>query len=110
MIGGLLLLALASTHGLWAARHLAVRGSDARAFDQVLVRAAREAAPLPALVERITPQNDNELYLKAVITDQQDLMFATVLFVLRMVVTVTLSLLGMVLLTAGSIEWEIRSE
>ena len=94
------MLFVAGGHGIWAASHLSVRGSDDRTFDQVLVSAARSATPLPDMVRRMTPQSDNELYLKAVITDQQDLVFGMV----------TIGGLGMVLLTAASTEWEIRSE
>ena len=104
------MLFLAGGHGLWAASQLSIRGSDEHAFDQVLVSGARSATPVPDMVRRITPQSNNELYLKAVVTDQQDLMFGMALFMLRMIVTVTIGGLGMVLLTAASTEWEIRSE
>jgi len=103
------MLFLAGGHGIWAASRLSVRGADDRAFDRVLVTAARSATALPELVARISPQSDQELYLKAVITDQQDLVFGMALFMLRMIVTVTVGGLGMVLLTAASTEWEIRS-
>ena len=103
------MLLVAGGHALWAADRLSARGSDERAFDQVLVSAARSATALPGPVREITPQSDRELYLKAVITDQQDLMFGMALFMLRMIVTVTVGGLGIVLLTAASTEWELRS-
>jgi len=106
---GLVLLLVAGGHAIWSARHLAVRGSDAAAFDQLLVSAARSVTAIPEDAERLTPQSDRELYLKAVLTDQQDLTFGMALFMLRMILTVTLGGLGMVLLTAASTEWEIRS-
>jgi hypothetical protein len=65
------------------------------------------AIPEDAL--RLTPMSDRELYLKAVLTDQQDLTFGMALFMLRMILTVTIGGIGMVLLTAASTEWEIRS-
>ena len=103
------MLLVAGGHAIWAANHLSVRGSDDRAFDQVLVSAARSVTALPEQALALTPQTDRELYLKAVVTDQQDLMFGMALFMLRMIVTVTIGGLGMVLLTAASTEWEIRS-
>jgi hypothetical protein len=103
------MLLIAGGYAIWAASHLSVRNSDDRAFDQVFVSAARSVTALPAQVQGITPQSNRELYLKAVITDQQDLMFGMALFMLRMIVTVTVGGLGMVLLTAASTEWEIRS-
>ena len=109
LAAGLVLLMLAGGHAIWAARHLSVRGSDDGAFDQVLVSAARSVTAIPNEAERFTPQSDRELYLKAVLTDQQDLTFGMALFMLRMILTVTLGGLGMVLLTAASTEWEIRS-
>jgi hypothetical protein len=110
LAAGLLLLLLAAGHALWAGRHLSMRGSDDSAFDRYFVSAAREITAVPGPVRDLTPASNRELYLKAVITDQQDLAFGVTLFMLRMIVTLTVGGLGMVLLTAGSIEWEIRSE
>jgi hypothetical protein len=110
LAAGLVLLMLAGGHAIWAARHLSVRGSDDKAFDQVLVSAARSVTAIPDEAERFSPQSDRELYLKAVLTDQQDLTFGMALFMLRLIVTVTIGGIGMVLLTAASTEWEIRSE
>jgi len=110
LAAGLVLLLIAGGHAIWASRHLSVRGSDAGAFDQVLVSAARSVTAIPEEAERFTPQSDRELYLKAVLTDQQDLTFGMALFMLRMILTVTIGGLGMVLLTAASTEWEIRSD
>jgi hypothetical protein len=110
LAAGLLLLLVAAAHAIWAGRHLSMRGSDDRAFDRYFVTAARSVTTLPQPVRDLTPASDRELYLKAVVLDQQDLTFGVTLFMLRMIVTVTVAGLGMVLLTAGSIEWEIRSE
>ena len=57
----------------------------------------------------VQPQNDRELYLLAVITDQQDVMFGMTLFMLRMIATLTVGGTGIVLIAAGSTEWELRS-
>jgi hypothetical protein len=110
LVSGLVLLLVAGGHGLFSASHLSKRGSDDRAFDRPLVETARSLTALPAIVRDFTPQSDRELYLKAVVTDQQDLNFGVTLFMLRMILTMTIGGLGMVLLTAASTEWEIRSE
>jgi hypothetical protein len=58
----------------------------------------------------VWPENSRELYLAAVITDQQDVMLGLVLFILRMIAAITSGGLGLVLVTAGATEWEVRSE
>jgi hypothetical protein len=107
---GLLLLASGIAYGSWGARQFGRRGADSRAFDQPIVEAARQMVPPPQHLKDVSPQNDRELYLAAVITDQQDVMFGLALFVLRMIAALTVGGLGMVLLTAGATEWEVRSE
>lgn len=110
LIAGLVLLALALGYGIYAGRQFGRRGSDAHVLDQPLVRAARGLTPAPRHLRSIEPANDRELYLVTVISDQQDVTFGLTLLILRTIVALTLGGLGLVLLTAGSTEWEIRSE
>jgi hypothetical protein len=109
LIAGLVALTLAGSHGIWAARRFGRRGSDAQAFDQPLVRLAAQLTHPPAGLRGIEPRNNEELYLVTVISDQQDTLFGLTVFVLRMIGTVTAAGIGLVLLTAGATEWEIRS-
>jgi hypothetical protein len=110
LAAGIVLVALATGYGLYAGRQFGRRGSDDRVFDQPLVRAARAMTPAPRHLGSITPENSRELYLVTVISDQQDVTFGLTLLILRSIVVLTVGGLGMVLLTAGSTEWEIRSE
>jgi len=107
---GLVLLAIAAGYGLFSGQRFARRNSDEKAFDQPLVRIGHALTPLPFHMQGFTPQSDRELYLAAVITDQQDVSFGLTVLALRMIVTLTVGGIGLVLLTAGSTEWEIRSE
>jgi hypothetical protein len=110
LLAGLLLLCLGVAYGAWGSAHFGRRNADTGAFDQPLVRAAARMVPPPAHLHSITPQNDRELYLATVISDQQDVMFGLALFILRMIAALTAGGLGLVLLTAGATEWEVRSE
>ncbi len=101
---------LAGLYGGWAAVHLGRRGADAETFDRVLVRAATRMVPPPAHLRSIEARNDRELYLVTVVADQQDVMAGLMVFVLRLILIATLGGLGLVLLTAGATEWEVRSE
>lgn len=107
---GLVMMAVAIGYGAFAGIRFAARGADARAFDQPLVRVARVLTPLPGHLRTIQPENNRELYLVAVITDQQDVQFGLTLLILRMIVTLTVGGLGIVLVAGGSTEWEVRSE
>jgi hypothetical protein len=107
---GLVLLALATAYGIYAGRQFGTRGVDDHVFDQPLVRAAHAMTPAPRHLGTISPENSRELYLVTVIADQQDVAFGLTLLILRAIVVLTVGGLGMVLLTAGSTEWEIRSE
>ena len=110
LFAGLLLLVLAGGYGAWAGKRLGTRGADASgAFDQPLVGVAARLARPPVHLGNVTPQNDRELYLAAVISDQHDTLFGVTLLVLRLMVILTIAGLGLVLLTAGATEWEIRS-
>lgn len=110
LLTGVVLVAVAMAYGLFAGRQFGQRGSDDHVFDQPLVRAARAMTPTPRHLGTITPENTRELYLVTVISDQQDVTFGLTLLILRSIIVLTLGGLGMVLLTAGSTEWEIRSE
>ncbi len=110
IIAGLIGMTLAVGHGAYATRHFGRRGSDDAAFDQPLVRAARALTPLPRHLRGMTPENNRELYLLAAIADQQDMAFGLILLALRLIITTTGGAIGLVFLTAGSTEWEVRSE
>jgi hypothetical protein len=110
LAAGLLLLFLAAVYACFAGLHMARRGADARAFDQPLVRLARRMNPPPVHLRLYRPENERELYLVTVISDQQDVLRGLTTLVLRMIAALTAGGLGLVLLTAGSTEWEIRSE
>lgn len=109
-MAGLLVLVLAAAYGTWAAWRLGERGGDARAFDRPIVELAQRLTSLPEALRGARPQTQREVYLMAVIGHQQDTMRGLTVLVLRMILTVTVAGLGLVLLTAASTEWEIRSE
>ena len=110
LVGGSVLLLAALGYAGLGGFNLARRGADERAFDQPLVRLAVRMNPLPVHLFMYQPQTDRELYLAAVVRDQRDLVIALTAFVLRMIASVTLGGVGLILMTAGSIEWEVRSE
>jgi hypothetical protein len=110
LAAGLVLLALSGVVALFAGRQFAHRGADLRAPDQPLVRLAADLARAPDAVSALTPRDDRELYLLAVISDQRDMLFGLTVLLLRAIVALTLGGLGIVLLTAGSTEWQIRTE
>jgi hypothetical protein len=49
------------------------------------------------------------LYLVTAISDQQDTLHGLTLLVLRLIVAITFGGFGLVLVTAGATEWELRS-
>lgn len=110
LAAGLLLLAAAGAYAWFAGLHMARRGADELAFDQPVVRLAGRMNPLPVHLHQYEPQNDRELYLSTVIKDQRDMLVGLTAFLLRLVAAMTAGGFGLVLLTAGSTEWEIRSE
>jgi hypothetical protein len=110
LLAGLVLMVLGGVYGAYAAERFGQRGADARAFDQPVVRAAQRMVPPPKHLKDVWPENSRELYLAAVITDQQDVMFGLVLLMIRMIAAATAGGLGLVLVTAGATEWEVRSE
>ncbi len=110
LLAGLLLFVAACAYGFWAARHFAVRGADAHVFDQPLVRLAQPIVGQPYHLRWIQPQNKRELYLVTVISDQRDVLVGMTVLVLRLIIVLTSAGLGLVLMTAGATEWEVRSE
>jgi hypothetical protein len=110
LLGGLVLLAAAAAYAWFAGAHMASRGADDHAFDQPLVRMAARMNPPPAHLRAYAPQDERELYLAAVISDQQDMINGLTVLALRLILAATAGGCGLILLTAGSTEWEIRSE
>jgi hypothetical protein len=110
LAGGAFLLLAALAYAWFAGLTMARRGADESAFDRPLVRLAVRMNPLPVHLLMYQPQTDRELYLSAVIRDQQDMLIGLTALVLRMIASVTLGGFGLILMTAGSIEWEVRSE
>ncbi|HEY3383300.1 MAG TPA: hypothetical protein VGK32_16125 [Vicinamibacterales bacterium] len=110
LVAGLVLAALALSYGVWAGARFAKRGADLTAFDQPVVQMASRLTRAPFHMRGVTPNNSTELYLVTVISDQQDVMFGMMVLVLRLIAVVTVGGLGLVLLTAGATEWEVRSE
>ena len=110
LLGGLVLLAAAAAYAWFAGAQMARRGADDHAFDQPLVRMAARMNPPPAHLRAYAPQNGREVYLAAVISDQHDMINGLTVLALRLILAVTAGGCGLILLTAGSTEWEIRSE
>lgn len=110
LAGGLLLLILSLAYGSWATARLATRGAERTTFDTPVVRVAASLVTSPDVRPDFDPKTSTEFYLLAVITDQQDILFGLTLLVLRLLVAGTAAGLGLVLLTAGATEWEVRSE
>lgn len=110
IIAGLVLLVVAVGYGSYAGQRFGIRGNDERVFDQALARLGHALTPPPVHMRGFSPQSDRELYLVTVVSDQQDIMFGLTMLVLRMIAALTVAGIGLVLLTAGSTEWEIRSE
>jgi hypothetical protein len=103
------MMALAIAYGAWAGSHFGRRGADEHVFDWPVVQVAARLTDLPTDLHGTQPQDNQELYLLAVITDQHDVMFGMTVFMLRMIATLTVGGLGIVLVAAGSTEWELRS-
>jgi hypothetical protein len=109
LLGGLLLLVVALGYGAWAARRLGTPGQEGAAMDHPLVRVAtRMTAPLRIPIAG-EPRTGDEQLLRALVRDQQDVVFGLTVLILRLLLAGTVGGLGLVLLTAGSTEWELRS-
>jgi hypothetical protein len=110
LLVGLALFVLAAAYAAFAAAHFASRGTDRYAFDRPLVRFAQGMIHQPLLVRAVPPRNNREFYLLTVISDKDDVLKGTTVLMLRMIIVMTAGGLGLVLLTAGATEWEVRSE
>ncbi|MBL8139691.1 MAG: hypothetical protein JNM38_01170 [Acidobacteria bacterium] len=109
VLGGLLVLVAALAYGTWATSRLGHRGAERATFDQPIVRAAARMVRPPDRLPHIEPRTSVEVELLAIARDQQDILFGLTLLLLRLIATATVAGVGMVLLTAGSTEWEIDS-
>lgn len=107
---GVLALSVGLGYGTWATRRLAQRGSERNTFDQVIVSATGRIVQRPDRMPALRTRTSLELELDAVARDQQDLLFGLAVLLARLIVTGTIAGVGLVLLTAGSTEWEVRSE
>ncbi len=110
LLVGLALFLLAGLYGTWAAHRFAARGDDALAFDGALTRLAQPMVRQPAQLRTIRARNTTELYLLSIIADQRDELADMTVLALRCIIAATAAGLGLVLLTAGATEWEVRSE
>lgn len=109
LLGGLGLLVLAMWYGSWAAAHLARHGAERDAFDRPVVNFASRIVTAPDVEVRFVPKTEDEVYLLAVVRAQQDTVFGVTLLLFRWILTSVVAGMGMVLLTAGATEWEVRS-
>ena len=110
LLAGLLLMTVAAAYGSWGLRRLAHRGAERDAFDRPVVAVAERLVLPPDVQPAFEPATDNERLLLAVITDQQDALFGLTVLLLRALLIAVVAGFGLVLLTAGSTEWEVRSE
>ena len=110
VLGGVVILALALGYGTWATQRLGQRGSERGTFDQPLVAAAGRLVRRPDRIPDVVVRTTTEVELAAIARDQQDLLFGLTVLLVRLLATGTAAGLGLILLTAGSTEWEVRSE
>ncbi len=110
MVMGVALLTLALGYGTWATNRLAYRGSERSTFDQPVVEAAGRVVRRPDRIPDLPTRTTTELELSAVARDQQDMLFGLTVLLARLLVAAPVAGLGLVLLTAGATEWEVRSE
>jgi hypothetical protein len=102
------LLAASLAYGTWGTRRLAERGSERQTFDRPLVAMAGRLVRPPDTFPMPRVTTPLELELSALVRDQQDLLFGLTVLLFRVVASATVGGLGLVLLTAGSTEWELR--
>ena len=111
LLAGLAMLFVSLAYATWGAQRLGTPGQEDGAMDRPVVGvAARMTAPLSRYFPRGEPQTEDELLLRAMVHDQQDVVFGLTVLLLRLLLASTIGGLGLVLLTAGSTEWELRSE
>ncbi len=110
LIAGLVLSLLAGSYGAWAGYRFASHDDGAQAFDRAIVRLAAPMIRQPVHLRGIQPRNITEVYLISVIADERDALVGMTVLTLRAIIALTAGGLGLILLTAGATEWEIRSE
>ena len=107
---GLVLLVIGLGYGSWAALRFGIRGADAVGFDRPIVDAARSLVPAPLVTQTMRPTNNRELVMMGAVFGQHDTVVGLTVLLLRLIAALTVVGFGLVLLTAGSTEWEVRSE
>jgi len=110
LLAGLVLFVLAGGYGSWAAYRFASGDDGGHAFDRAVVQLAPPMIREPRHLSGVQPRNITEFYLLSVISDQRDALVGMTVLALRGIIALTAAGLGLVLLTAGATEWEIRSE
>ena len=110
LLTGLVLLVIGLGYGSWAALRFGIRGSDAVGFDRPIVDAARSLVPAPVVTQTMRPTNNRELVMMGAVFGQHDTVVGSYCAAVAVIAALTVVGFGLVLLTAGSTEWEVRSE
>lgn len=110
LLAGLVLLVIGLGYGSWAGLRFGIRGGDDTGFDRPILRAARSLVPAPGVVQTMRPTTNRELVMMSTVFAQHDTVVGFAVLLLRSIGALTLAGFGLVLLTAGSTEWEVRSE
>jgi hypothetical protein len=109
LLTGLVLMVVGLGFGTWSMARLGEASVQQRIEGPIATFAARLVAP-PLFLRGFRPASDRERALFVALVWAQDALFGMTLLALRMIVALTLAGLGLVLLTAGSTEWQVRSE
>lgn len=109
MAWGLALLALGLCYAGWSGVRLA-RGEPRSTIDAPIANAAAVMVAPPALPRGFDLNDDRQVDLFAAVLNRQDALFGMTVLMLRLIVAFTVAGLGLVLLTAGSTEWQLLSE
>jgi len=110
LLVGLVLLVIGLGYGSWAALRFGIRGGAASGFDRPIVNVARSLVPAPFVTQTMRPTNNRELVMMSTVFAQHDTVTGFAVLLLRLIAALTVVGFGLVLLTAGSTEWEVRSE
>jgi len=110
LLAGLVLFAMAGGYAAWAAYCFASDDDGERGFDAAIVQAAPPMLKQFPHLRGVHARNITETYLLSVIADQRDALVGMTVLALRGIIALTAAGLGLVLLTAGATEWEVRSE
>jgi len=110
LLAGLVLLVIGLGYGSWASLRFGIRGGDTTGFDRPIVNAARSLVPAPFVTQTMRPTNNRELAMMSTVFAQHDTVSGFAVLLMRLIVALTVVGFGLVLLTAGSTEWEVRSE